>query len=130
MLYGRGAGGRPSASAVLGDLIDAAAHIGRGTRPEPMEVAKARIRPVDELSSQYYLNLEVADRPGVLAAVAGVFGDHGVSIKAAEQEGMGEEARLIFITHTAREADVQATLRDLNDLDVVDRVVSLMRVIE
>jgi homoserine dehydrogenase len=129
MLYGRGAGGRPSASAVLGDLIDAAAHIGRGTRPEPVEVAKARIRPVDELSSQYYLNLEVADRPGVLAAVAGVFGAHGVSIKAAEQEGMGEEARLIFITHTARERDMQATLHGLHALDVVDRVGTLLRVI-
>ena len=103
MLYGRGAGGRPTASAVLGDLIDAASNLGRGTRTAPNEVAKARIRPIDELSSQYYLNLEVADRPGVLAAVAGVFGAHDVSIKAAEQEGLGDEARLIFITHTARE---------------------------
>ena len=66
---------------------------------------------------------------GVLAAVAGVFGDHGVSIKAAEQEGMGEEARLIFITHTARERDMQATLHGLHALDVVDRVGTLLRVI-
>jgi homoserine dehydrogenase len=129
MLYGRGAGGRPSASAVLGDLIDAATHLGQRGRTEPREVAKARIRPVDELESQYYLNLEVADRPGVLAAVAGVFGDHGVSIKTAEQQGMGEEARLIFITHTARERDMQATLHDLHALDVVDRVGTLLRVI-
>ena len=129
MLYGRGAGGRPSASAVLGDLIDAASSLGRGTRAAPREVAKARIRPIDELSSQYYLNLEVADRPGVLAAVAGVFGDHDVSIKAAEQEGLGDEARLIFITHTARERDMQATLHGLHALDVVDRVGTLLRVI-
>ena len=129
MLYGRGAGGRPSASAVLGDLIDAASNLGRGTRAAPREVAKARIRPIDELSSQYYLNLEVADRPGVLAAVAGVFGAHDVSIKAAEQEGLGDEARLIFITHTARERDMQATLHGLHALDVVDRVGTLLRVI-
>jgi homoserine dehydrogenase len=129
MFYGRGAGGRPSASAVLGDLIDAAANLGRGTRPGPVEVAKARIRPIDELSSQYYLNLEVADRPGVLAAVAGVFGDHDVSIKTAEQQGLGDEARLIFITHTARERDMQATLHGLHALDVVDRVGTLLRVI-
>ena len=129
MLYGRGAGGRPSASAVLGDLIDAASNLGRGTRAAPREVAKARIRPIDELSSQYYLNLEVADRPGVLAAVAGVFGAHDVSIKAAEQEGLGDEARLIFIPPTARERDMQATLHGLHALDVVDRVGTLLRVI-
>jgi homoserine dehydrogenase len=129
MLYGRGAGGRPTASAVLGDLIDAAANLGRGTRTTPGEVAKARIRPIDELSSQYYLNLEVADRPGVLAAVAGVFGAHDVSIKTAEQEGLGDEARLIFITHTARERDMQATLHGLHALDVVDRVGTLLRVV-
>jgi homoserine dehydrogenase len=129
MLYGRGAGGRPSASAVLGDLIDAAANLGRGTRPVPAEVAKARVRPIDELSSQYYLSLEVADRPGVLAAVAGVFGDHEVSIKTAEQQGLGDEARLIFITHTARERDMQATLHGLHALDVVDRIGTLLRVI-
>jgi homoserine dehydrogenase len=71
----------------------------------------------------------VADRPGVLAAVAGVFGDHRVSIKSMEQEGLGDEARLIFITHTATESDVQATLHDLRELDAVDRVGSLLRVI-
>ena len=129
MLYGRGAGGRPTASAVLGDLIDAAANLGRGTRAAPGEVAKASIRPIDELSSQYYLNLEVADRPGVLAAVAGVFGANDVSIKTAEQEGLGDEARLIFITHTARERDMQATLHGLHALDVVDRLGTLLRVI-
>jgi len=128
MLYGRGAGGRPTASAVLGDLIDAASNLSRAPTA-PREVAKARIRPIDELSSQYYLNLEVADRPGVLAAVAGVFGAHDVSIKAAEQEGLGDEARLIFITHVARERDMQATLRGLHALDVVDRVGTLLRVI-
>ena len=71
----------------------------------------------------------MADQPGVLAAVAGVFGVHGISIKAMEQEGLGDEARLIFITHVAREAAMQATLRDLRELDAVDRVGTLLRVI-
>jgi homoserine dehydrogenase len=66
----------------------------------------------------------------VLATVAGVFGRHGVSIRAMEQEGLGDEARLVFITHVARERDVQATLHDLRELDVVDRVGTLLRVVE
>jgi homoserine dehydrogenase len=129
MLYGRGAGGRPTASAVLGDLIDAAANRRRGTSAGVGVLGKARIRPIEELSSQYYVALEVVDQPGVLAAVAGVFGNHGVSIKQMEQEGIGQDARLILITHTAVERSMQATLRELRDLDVVDRVGSLLRVV-
>jgi homoserine dehydrogenase len=71
----------------------------------------------------------VADRPGVLAAVAGVFGQHRVSIRSMEQEGLGDEARLVFITHTARESDVQACLHDLRRLDVVDRIGGMLRVV-
>jgi homoserine dehydrogenase len=129
MFYGRGAGGHPTASAVLGDLIDAATNLRKNSSASVGTLVEARIRPIDEATSEYYLNLEVADRPGVLAAVAGVFGRHDVSIRAMEHEGLGQEARLIFITHTAREADVQATLHDLRDLDVVDRVGTLLRVI-
>jgi homoserine dehydrogenase len=129
MFYGRGAGGFPTASAVLGDLIDASANLRKGSSATIGTLASVPIRPIDDATCEYYLNLEVADRPGVLAAVAGVFGGHGVSIRTMEQEGLGDEARLIFITHVAREADVQATLRDLRELDVVDRVVSLLRVI-
>lgn len=129
MLYGRGAGGFPSASAVLGDLIDAAHNRVAGGRGRVGSLAKANLRPMDELSSQYYLNLEVSDRPGVLAAVAHIFGDHGVSIRSMEQEGLGDEARLVFITHRALERDMQATLHGLRQLDVVERVGSLLRVI-
>ena len=129
MLYGRGAGGRPTASAVLGDLIDAAANLRQGGGARRVPLTTVHLRPIDELSSQYYLDLEVVDRPGVLAAVAGVFGRHAVSIKSMEQEGLGDEARLVFVTHTARERDVQATLHDLRELDVVDRVGTLLRVI-
>jgi homoserine dehydrogenase len=129
MLYGRGAGGRPTASAVLGDLIDAAANRRRGTHAGIGLLGKARIRHIEELSSEYYVALEVVDRPGVLAAVAGVFGDNDVSIKQMEQEGIGKDARLILITHIAVERSMQATLSDLRDLDVVDRVGSLLRVV-
>jgi homoserine dehydrogenase len=129
MFYGRGAGGSPTASAVLGDLIDAALNRARGSHATVGTLAKARIRPVDEVESAYYLNLDVLDRPGVLAAVAGIFGDHGVSIRSMEQEGLGDEARLVFITHVALEADVQATIRDLHHLDAVDRITSVLRVV-
>jgi homoserine dehydrogenase len=129
MFYGRGAGGYPTASAVLGDLIDAALNRAKGSHASVGTLAKAHIRPIDEVESAYYLNLDVLDRPGVLAAVAGIFGDHGVSIRSMEQEGLGDEARLVFITHVAREADVQATIRDLHHLDAVDRITSVLRVV-
>ena len=129
MFYGRGAGGRPTASAVLGDVIDAAVNLTKGTHGTLGTFAKARIRPIDETSAEYLLGLEVVDRPGVLHAVTGVFADHGVSIRAAEQEGIGEEARLVFITHDAKESAVQATVHGLRELDVVRHVGGLLRVI-
>jgi homoserine dehydrogenase len=130
MLYGRGAGGRPTASAVLGDIIDAADNRRRGTHRSVGPLTTARVQPIDELTSAYYLNLEVTDEPGVLAKVAGVFGSHKVSIKSMEQEGLGTEARLIFITHTAVERDLRATLHELRSLDCVRRIGSILRVIE
>jgi homoserine dehydrogenase len=129
MFYGRGAGGFPTASAVLGDLIDAAVNRARGSHASIGVLGRARIRPIDEVETAYYLNIDVFDRPGVLAAVAGVFGAHGVSIRSMEQEGLGDEARLVFITHIAREAAMQATVRDLHHLDAVDRITSVLRVI-
>lgn len=129
MLYGRGAGGRPTASAVLGDVVDAAGNLRRGTHAPLGLLPRAVIRPIDEMRSEYYLHLEVVDRPGVLHAVSGVFAEHGVSIRSMEQEGLGDEARLIFITHDAAESAVQATLAALRGLDVVDRVTSVLRVV-
>jgi homoserine dehydrogenase len=129
MFYGRGAGGGPTASAVLGDLVDAAINRRKGSHASVGRLAQAAIRAIDEVESAYYLNVEVLDRPGVLAQVAGVFGEHGVSIRSMEQEGLGDEARLIFITHRAREADVRATLRGLDALEAVDRIGSVLRVV-
>jgi homoserine dehydrogenase len=128
MLYGRGAGGLPTASAVLGDVIDAAHNLQRGGGGRVVTRGRARIRSMDELRSQYYVSLDVVDRPGVLAAVAGVFGDHGVSIRSMEQLGLRDEARLVFITHQATERDVQATLSALRQLWAVERIGSLLRV--
>jgi len=130
MFYGRGAGGNPTASAVLGDLIDAALNLRKGSSASVGALGEVPIRPIDELESEYYVHLDVVDQPGVLSAVAGVFGTHGVSISSMEQEGLGHEADLVFITHRALERDVQATLRDLRDLDVVHHVGSVIRVLD
>ncbi|HEV7888965.1 MAG TPA: ACT domain-containing protein, partial [Acidimicrobiales bacterium] len=124
----------PTASAVLGDLIDAAHNLRSGGPGRAGSVGRATLRSIDELRSQYYINLEVADRTGVLAAVATVFGEHGVSIRSMEQDDLqlddaSGEARLVFITHTARERDVQATLHGLRELDAVHRIGSLLRVV-
>ena len=121
MFYGRGAGGFPTASAVLGDVIDGAVNLAKGASASIGSFEAATIRPVDELRSAFYVNLEVSDRPGVLATVAGAFGDHGVSIRSMEQESIEDAAdgaaRLTFITHSAREADLRATLVELRGLD-------------
>ncbi len=129
MFYGRGAGGMPTASAVLGDVIDAAVNLRQGTHGSVGTFGRATIRPIDETSSEYLLSLDVADRPGVLHAVTGVFARNDVSIRAAEQEGLHDDARLVFITHAAKEASLQGCLRELRDLDVVKRVGGLLRVI-
>lgn len=130
MLYGPGAGGRPTAAAVLGDLIDAAHNLRSGGGGRSAVQGRARVRPMSELSCPYYVSIDVVDRPGVLAAVAGVFGRHAVSIRSMEQLGLGGEARLIFVTHLAREADMQATLAELGGLEAIGRVGGLLRLVD
>jgi homoserine dehydrogenase len=129
MFYGRGAGGDPTASAVLGDIIDAALNARRGFAARFGTLGSPTLRAAADRASEYYISLDVSDRPGVLAAVAGAFGEHAVSISSMEQEGLGNEARLVFITHLARGRDVEATLSDLRELDAVRRVGSVMRVL-
>ena len=94
----------------------------------PLEV-RTRVWFNPDLVSAYYLTLDVADEPGVLAAVAGIFGTHAVSISSMEQEGRGDAARLVFVTHRAREADLRATLADLRDLPAVNHIGSVIRVL-
>ncbi len=129
MFYGRGAGGGPTASAVLGDVVDAAVNLRKGTHATLGSFAPAVFAPREDLLSAYYLQIEVLDEPGVLAAVANEFGKHSVSIRSMEQEGLGDAARIIFITHMAREVSVEACLDGLRALSAVRRVVSVLRVI-
>ena len=129
MLYGRGAGGSPTASAVLGDLIDASRNLRSGAHAPAPQRAPATVRPSDELCSAFYIRLDVLDRPGVLAAVAAAFGRHDVSIRAMEQDGMGGEARLVFLTHAARKESVTATVEELRGIESVEHVGPFLRVI-
>jgi homoserine dehydrogenase len=130
MFYGRGAGGEPTATSVIGDLIGVARHIVHGGRmPSPEgDMPERPIRPMAEAHGQYYLNLHVEDRPGVLAEIAEVFGRNGVSIERVWQEGSGDEASLVFITHRAKEGAFQATLQELRERRSVRAVESLLRV--
>lgn len=130
MFYGRGAGGDPTAIAVLGDVVDAATNRHHGSRGATLGTLERKpIRPIDEVESEFYLTVDVADRPGVLASIAGVFGKHAVSIQSMHQRGQGDEAHLIFVTHMASEAALAATIHDVRELDAVKRVGSILRVI-
>jgi homoserine dehydrogenase len=129
MLYGRGAGGGPTASAMLGDLVDASRNLRAGAPAPAPKRTSTTVRAQAELHSAFYLSMDVADRPGVLAAVAKIFGDHDVSIRAMEQVGLADEARLIFLTHIAREGDLLATIDELRMHQAVDRVSGVLRVI-
>lgn len=129
MFYGRGAGGGPTATAVLGDVIDAARNRIRGTCSDVGNLVPAVIRPMDDVTSAYYLDVEVVDRPGVLRSVSEVLEAHGVSVRSMEQTDLPASARLSFITHVAREADVQAVRADLEGLDAVVDAGRLVRVI-
>ncbi len=129
MLYGQGAGGLPTASAVVGDVIDAVRNRLAGTTAPTPDRQPVRLLPESELWTQCYVSLDVTDRPGVLATVANVFGNNGVSIRSMEQEGYAGEARLAFVTHPAREGDLRATLATLAELDTVDRIGGVMRIV-
>jgi homoserine dehydrogenase len=129
MFYGRGAGGGPTAVAVVGDLADAARNRIAGTRGIGCTcVYERRIRPMDDTHGQFYLNLHVEDGPGVLAEIADHFGRNGVSIERVWQEGSGDEATLVFITHRTQESAFQKTLQQLRELSVVRAVASVLRV--
>jgi homoserine dehydrogenase len=129
MFYGRGAGGAPTASAVLGDIVAAARNRVSGTRgPGESTYADLEVLPIGAAVTRYYVNLHVADRPGVLATVAQAFADNGVSIQNVRQDGKGEEAGLVVRTHTAPDSALSATIDALRSMDVVRSVVGVMRV--
>ena len=129
MFYGAGAGGTPTASAVLGDIVAVARNRLGGTKgPEVTTYADLPVLPMGDTLTRYHVSLDVADKPGVLAPVAEAFARHGVSIQAVRQTSRGAEALLVIVTHEARDADLAATISELQALPVVWAVASVMRV--
>ena len=129
MFYGPGAGGEPTATSVIGDLVQVARNLAFGGRAMGCTCVLDRaIRPMDATTGQYYLNLHVEDRPGAIAEIAEAFAHNGVSIERVWQEGFAEEATLVFITHRAQEGAFQKTVAELRDRSSVRAVASLLRV--
>ncbi|WP_199714753.1 homoserine dehydrogenase [Micromonospora radicis] len=135
MFYGRGAGGAPTASAVLGDVVAVSRNRLAGVRAASESAyADLPVRPMGEALTRYHISLDVADRPGVLEAVAGVFARHDVSIATVRQgpaagtAGAAGEAVLVIVTHVAPDAALAATVRELRGLDIVRSVASVLRV--
>ena len=130
MFYGAGAGGTPTASAVLGDIVAVARNRLAGTRgPDASTYAGLPVVPMGETLTRYHVSLDVDDRPGVLASIAEAYARHDVSIRSVRQEGQGDDAQLVIVSHTARDAALSATIRDLEALPVVRAVASVMRVV-
>ncbi|MHB1456552.1 MAG: homoserine dehydrogenase [Armatimonadota bacterium] len=133
MFYGRGAGSLPTGSAVAGDVIDIARNINFGSngRIPCTCFERKQVRSMDEVESRYYIRLLVADRPKVLAAIAGVFGDHGVSIAMMSQKGLqGDTAEIVLVTHSVAEINFRNAIAQLADLSVVSDVCNWIRVEE
>ena len=129
MFYGPGAGGSPTASAVLGDLVAVARNrLSGATGTGASSYAALRVRPMGEAVTRYHISLDVADKAGVLAAVANAFAEHDVSIRTVRQEGHGDDASLVVVTHTATDAALQGVVEQLRGLDSVRAVASVMRV--
>jgi homoserine dehydrogenase len=129
MFYGPGAGGAPTASAVLGDLVAVARNAVSGALGAgESSYASLRVRPMGEVVTRYHISLDVADKAGVLAAVAQAFADHDVSLRTVRQQGHGDDASLVVATHTATDAALSAVVEELRRLDSVRAVASVMRV--
>jgi len=129
MFYGRGAGGAPTASAILGDLVAVTRHraystVGYGES----DYADLDIAPVSDVKSQFFVRLHVADKSGVLASIAQVFASEGISIQTVRQAGLGKDAELNVVTHSATEASLTACVKKLTDMDIVSKVESVIRV--
>jgi homoserine dehydrogenase len=129
MFYGRGAGGIPTASAVLGDLVAIARHrVFGGLGSRESDYAGREIASIGDAMTRYHIRLDVADRPGVLAAVAQAFAHNGVSIQTVRQEGHGDDAELVVVTHSGVESALAKTVAQLRSMDIVRNVASVIRV--
>ena len=129
MFYGRGAGGAPTASAILGDLVAVTRHraystVGYGES----DYADLDIAPVADVKSQFFVRLHVADKSGVLASIAQTFASEDVSIQTVRQSGLGSDAELVVVTHAASEASLTACVKRLTAMEIVSKVESVIRV--
>ncbi|CAB4681358.1 unannotated protein [freshwater metagenome] len=130
MFYGRGAGGAPTASAILGDVVAVARHrISDSVGPRESDYADRAIAPIGDTKTQFLIRLNVADKPGVLAAIAQVFAKEAVSIQTVRQSGRGNDAELIVVSHGATEAALSSTVSALSKMDIVTKVESVLRVL-
>jgi homoserine dehydrogenase len=130
MFYGRGAGGAPTASAILGDVVAVARHrISDSVGPRESDYADRAIAPIGDTKTQFLIRLNVADKPGVLAAIAQVFAKEAVSIQTVRQSGRGNDAELIVVSHGATEAALSSTVGALSKMDIVTKVESVLRVL-
>jgi homoserine dehydrogenase len=129
MFYGQGAGGEPTASAVLGDLVAVARNRLAGASGQgPTGYANLAVRPIADTPTRYHVSLDVVDKPGVLATVAHEFARHEVSIATVRQDGHGDAATLVIVTHSAPDAALSATIAALRDMPAVRGVTSVLRV--
>jgi homoserine dehydrogenase len=129
MFYGQGAGGEPTASAVLGDLVAVARNRIAGAAGQgATNYANLPVRSMAETPTRYHVSLDVADKPGVLSTVAHAFAEHGVSISTVRQDGRGDAATLVLVTHSAPDAALSATISALRDMPAVRAVTSVLRV--
>ncbi len=137
MFYGRGAGMDPTASAVVGDIIDVARNImaGIGRRCAPLgyrdeAVATLALKPMGEIESKYYIRFSAVDRPGVLAKISGVLGRYNISIESMVQSARmaGEEVPIVIMTHEAFERDVMKALDEIDTFDIITQKSQLIRI--
>jgi homoserine dehydrogenase len=129
MFYGRGAGGAPTASAILGDVLAVSRHIAHNSVGQrETDYADRDIAPIETTKTKFLIRLEVQDKPGVLAAIAQVFATQGVSIQTVDQNGRNMDAELIIVTHLATEGELKATVEALKKMDIVSKISSVIRV--
>jgi homoserine dehydrogenase len=129
MFYGPGAGGAPTASAVLGDVVTVARNrLSSVTGAGESTYAACEIAPMGDTITRYHVGIDVDDKPGVLASVATSFAEHGVSIQTVRQEGRDDDAQLVVVTHSATDAALSATVEGLRSMPIVRGITSVMRV--
>jgi homoserine dehydrogenase len=137
VLYGHGAGMMPTASAVVGDVVDLARNLISGAKRripslsfQPEKIKNIPVLPIEEISTHYYFRFSALDRPGVLSKISGILGDMGISIKTVHQKGRKTNGAvpLVMLTHRAKEVNVKEALAKVADLDVIDKKPTIIRI--